>query len=83
MENEDVRVAKQMLAGPATGNGHFLVQVGQGRAKRDFPPVTWVDTPQGRYSNVQMRNGWFTISPADNMGLARHLGQVLAMTSER
>ncbi|GGU53419.1 ESX secretion-associated protein EspG [Lentzea flava] len=83
MENDDVRIAKQMLTGPAIGNGHFLVQMGQGRTKRDFPPVTWIDTPQGRYSNVQMRNGWFTISPADNMGLARHLGQVLAMTSER
>ncbi|MET8757479.1 ESX secretion-associated protein EspG [Lentzea sp. NPDC004782] len=83
MENDDVRLAKQMLTGPAIGNGHFLVQHGQGRAKRDFPPVTWIDTHQGRYSNVQTRAGWFTISPADNMGLARHLGQVLAMTSAR
>lgn len=83
MENDDVRVAKQMLTGPAIGNGHFLVQMGQGRTRRDFPPVTWIDTRQGRYSNVETRKGWFTISPADNMGLARHLGQVLAMTSER
>ncbi|RAS60705.1 ESAT-6 protein secretion system EspG family protein [Lentzea atacamensis] len=83
MENDDVRIAKQMLTGPAIGNGHFVVQMGQGRTRRDFPPVTWIDTHQGRYSNVQIRNGWFTISPADNMGLARHLGQVLAMTSER
>ncbi|MEV6243759.1 ESX secretion-associated protein EspG [Lentzea sp. NPDC051838] len=83
MENDDVRIAKQMLTGPAIGNGHFLVQMGQGRTKRDFPPVTWIDTKQGRYTNVETRSGWFTISPADNMGLARHLGQVLAMTSER
>ena len=82
-ENDDVRLAKQMLTGPAIGNGHFVVKMEQGRTKRDFPPVTWIDTRQGRYSNVQTRNGWFTISPADNMGLARHLGQVLAMTSER
>ncbi|MGZ3142715.1 ESX secretion-associated protein EspG [Lentzea chajnantorensis] len=82
-ENEDVRLAKQMLAGPALGNGHFLVQLDQGRTKRDFPPVTWIDTQNGRYANVQLRTGWFTISPADNMGLARHLGQVLAMTSDR
>ncbi|MCR3753539.1 ESX secretion-associated protein EspG [Lentzea californiensis] len=82
-ENDDVRIAKQMLTGPAIGNGHFLVQLGQGRTKRDFPPVTWIDTNQGRYSNIETRSGWFTISPADNMGLARHLGQVLAMTSER
>ncbi|MET9625897.1 ESX secretion-associated protein EspG [Lentzea sp. NPDC006480] len=82
-ENDDVRIAKQMLTGPAIGNGHFLVQLGQGRTKRDFPPVTWIDTKQGRYTNVETRSGWFTISPADNMGLARHLGQVLAMTSER
>ncbi|GAB2819047.1 ESX secretion-associated protein EspG [Lentzea nigeriaca] len=82
-ENEDVRIAKQMLTGPAIGNGHFLVQLQQGRSKKDFPPVTWIDTSQGRYANVQIRSGWFTISPADNMGLARHLGQVLAMTSER
>jgi hypothetical protein len=82
-ENDDVRLAKQMLTGPAIGNGHFLVQMGQGRTKRDFPPVTWIDTNQGRYSNVETRSGWYTISPADNMGLARHLGQVLAMTSER
>ncbi|MFI6096937.1 ESX secretion-associated protein EspG [Lentzea sp. NPDC051213] len=83
MENDDVRLAKQMLTGPATGNGHFLVKMEQARTKRDFPPVTWIDTSQGRYSNIQTRPGWFTISPADNMGLARHLGQVLAMTSER
>ncbi|WP_434439374.1 ESX secretion-associated protein EspG [Lentzea sp. E54] len=83
MENDDVRIAKQMLTGPAIGNGHFLVQMGQGRTKRDFPPVTWIDTSQGRYSNVETRSGWFTISPADNLGLARHLGQVLAMTSGR
>ena len=82
-ENDDVRLAKQMLTGPAIGNGHFLVQMGQGRAKRDFPPVTWVDTRAGRYANVPARAGWFTIGPADNTGLARHLGQVLAMTSER
>ncbi|MGW6934720.1 ESX secretion-associated protein EspG [Lentzea sp. NPDC054927] len=82
-ENDDVRLAKQMLTGPAIGNGHFVVQLAQGRTKRDFPPITWIDTNQGRYSNVETRNGWFTISPADNMGLARHLGQVLAMTSER
>jgi hypothetical protein len=82
-ENDDVRLAKQMLTGPAIGNGHFLVQMNQGRTKRDFPPVTWIDTRQGRYSNVETRSGWYTISPADNMGLARHLGQVLAMTSER
>ncbi|MFC3891356.1 ESX secretion-associated protein EspG [Lentzea rhizosphaerae] len=82
-ENDDVRLAKQMLTGPATGNGHFLVQLAQGRTRRDFPPVTWVDTNQGRYCNVETRKGWFTISPADNVGLARHLGQVLAMTSER
>ncbi|KJK47471.1 hypothetical protein UK23_20100 [Lentzea aerocolonigenes] len=82
-DNDDVRIAKQMLTGPAIGNGHFIVQIGQGRTKRDFPPVTWIDTNQGRYSNVETRSGWFTISPADNMGLARHLGQVLAMTSER
>ncbi|WP_112262122.1 ESX secretion-associated protein EspG [Lentzea terrae] len=82
-QNDDVRIAKQMLTGPAIGNGHFLVQMGQGRTKRDFPPVTWIDTNQGRYTNVETRAGWFTISPADNMGLARHLGQVLAMTSER
>ncbi len=82
-ENDDVRIAKQMLTGPAIGNGHFLVQLGQGRTKRDFPPVTWIDTNQGRYSNIETRKGWFTISPADNVGLARHLGQVLAMTSER
>lgn len=82
-ENDDVRIAKQMLTGPAIGNGHFLVQMSQGRTKRDFPPVTWVDTRQGRYANIETRKGWFTISPADNMGLARHLGQVLAMTSER
>ncbi|MDX8053578.1 ESX secretion-associated protein EspG [Lentzea sp. BCCO 10_0798] len=82
-ESDEVRIAKQMLTGPAIGNGHFLVQMGQGRTKRDFPPVTWIDTNQGRYSNVETRKGWFTISPADNMGLARHLGQVLAMTSER
>ncbi|MEU3650189.1 ESX secretion-associated protein EspG [Lentzea sp. NPDC034063] len=82
-ENDDVRLAKQMLTGPAIGNGHFLVQMGQGRTKRDFPPVTWVDTKAGRYANVPARTGWFTIGPADNMGLARHLGQVLAMTSER
>ncbi|NKE62868.1 ESX secretion-associated protein EspG [Lentzea sp. PSKA42] len=83
MENDDVRLAKQMLTGPAIGNGHFIVQMGHGRTKRDFPPVTWIDTSQGRYSNVETRSGWFTISPADNMGLARHLGQVLAMTSAR
>ena len=83
MENDDVRIAKQMLTGPAIGNGHFLVQMGQGRTKRDFPPVTWIDTNQGRYSNVETRKGWFTIGPADNVGLARHLGQVLTMTSER
>lgn len=83
MENDDVRLAKQMLTGPAIGNGHFLVQMGQGRTRRDFPPVTWIDTQRGRYSNVETRKGWFTISPADNRGLARHLGQVLAMTSER
>ncbi|MEU0882208.1 ESX secretion-associated protein EspG [Lentzea sp. NPDC005914] len=83
MESDDVRIAKQMLTGPAIGNGHFLVQMGQGRTRRDFPPVTWIDTKQGRYTNVETRSGWFTISPADNMGLARHLGQVLAMTSER
>ncbi|WP_329789322.1 ESX secretion-associated protein EspG [Lentzea sp. DG1S-22] len=82
-ENDDVRLAKQMLTGPAIGNGHFLVQMGQGRTKRDFPPVTWIDTKAGRYSNVPARAGWFTIGPADNMGLARHLGQVLAMTSDR
>ncbi|MCX2949874.1 ESX secretion-associated protein EspG [Lentzea sp. NEAU-D7] len=82
-ESDEVRIAKQMLTGPAIGNGHFLVQMGQGRTTRDFPPVTWVDTSQGRYANVETRKGWFTISPADNMGLARHLGQVLAMTSER
>jgi hypothetical protein len=82
-ENDDVRLAKQMLTGPAIGNGHFVVKMEQGRTKRDFPPVTWIDTRQGRYSIVQTRSGWFTISPADNMGLARHLGQVLAMTSER
>ncbi|MFD4675815.1 ESX secretion-associated protein EspG [Lentzea sp. NPDC058450] len=82
-ENEDVRLAKQMLTGPAIGNGHFLVQMNQGRAKRDFPPVTWIDTKAGRYANVPARAGWFTIGPADNTGLARHLGQVLAMTSER
>lgn len=82
-ETDDVRLAKQMLTGPVLGNGHFLVKMEQSRTKRDFPPVTWVDTRAGRYSNVQVRNGWFTISPADNMGLARHLGQVLAMTSER
>ncbi|MCP2249409.1 ESX secretion-associated protein EspG [Lentzea aerocolonigenes] len=81
--NDDVRIAKQMLTGPAIGSGSFLVQIGQGRTKRDFPPVTWVDTRQGRYCNVETRKGWYTISPADNMGLARHLGQVLAMTSER
>jgi hypothetical protein len=82
-ENDDVRLAKQMLTGPAIGNGHFLVQLGQGRTKRDLPPVTWIDTSQGRYANVQTRAGWYTISPADNTGLARHLGQVLAMTNER
>jgi hypothetical protein len=82
-ENDDVRLAKQMLTGPAIGNGHFLVQLGQGRTKRDFPPVTWVDTNAGRYANVPARAGWFTIGPADNMALARHLGQVLAMTSAR
>ncbi|SER22271.1 EspG family protein [Lentzea xinjiangensis] len=82
-ETDDVRLAKRMLTGPAIGNGHFLVQTGQGRAKRDLPPVTWIDTSQGRYANVPARAGWFTISPADNAGLARHLGQVLAMTSER
>ncbi|MGI5505040.1 ESX secretion-associated protein EspG [Lentzea sp. CA-135723] len=82
-ESEDVRLAKQMLTGPALGNGHFLVQLNQGRAKRDFPPVTWIDTKAGRYANVPAKAGWFTIGPADNMGLARHLGQVLAMTSER
>jgi len=82
-ENDDVRLAKQMLTGPAIGNGHFLVQMGQGRTKRDFPPVTWVDTNAGRYANVPTRAGWFTIGPADNIGLARHLGQVLAMTRER
>ncbi|WP_439661349.1 ESX secretion-associated protein EspG [Lentzea sp. HUAS TT2] len=82
-ETDDVRLAKQMLTGPAIGNGHFLVQLGQGRTKRDFPPVTWVDTKAGRYANVPARAGWFTIGPADNVGLARHLGQVLAMTSER
>ncbi|SMD23975.1 ESX secretion-associated protein EspG [Lentzea albidocapillata] len=82
-ENDEVRIAKQMLTGPAIGNGHFLVQLGQGRTTRDFPPVTWIDTNQGRYANVETRKGWFTISPADNVGLARHLGQVLAMTSER
>lgn len=82
-ENEDVRLAKQMLTGPAIGNGHFVVQMGQGRTKRDFPPVTWIDTNAGRYANVPARSGWFTISPVDNTGLARHLGQVLAMTSER
>ena len=72
-----------MFSGPAIGNGHFLVKMEQGRSQRDFPPVTWIDNSQGRYSNVETRKGWFTISPADNMGLARHLGQVLAMTSER
>ncbi|HEX8865703.1 MAG TPA: ESX secretion-associated protein EspG [Lentzea sp.] len=82
-ENDDVRIAKQMLTGPAIGSGNFLVKMEQGRTKRDFPPVTWIDTKQGRYTNVETRSGWFTISPADNMGLARHLGQVLAMTSER
>jgi hypothetical protein len=82
-DTDDVRIAKQMLTGPAIGNGHFLVQLRQGHTKRDFPPVTWIDTNQGRYSNVETRAGWFTIGPADNMGLARHLGQVLAMTSER
>ncbi|GLY54447.1 ESX secretion-associated protein EspG [Lentzea sp. NBRC 102530] len=82
-ENDDVRLAKQMLTGPALGNGHFLVQLNQGRTKRDFPPVTWIDTNAGRYANVPARSGWFTIGPADNMGLARHLGQVLAMTNER
>lgn len=82
-ETDDVRIAKQMLTGPATGNGHFLIQTGHGRTKRDFPPVTWIDTHQGRYSTIETRTGWFTISPADNTALARHLGQVLAMTSER
>ncbi|ANZ38107.1 hypothetical protein BBK82_20615 [Lentzea guizhouensis] len=82
-ENDDVRLAKQMLTGPALGNGHFLVQMEQGRTKRDYPPVTWIDTQTGRYANVQLRTGWFTIAPADNMGLARHLGQILAMTSDR
>lgn len=82
-ENDEVRLAKQMLTGPALGNGHFLVKMEQGRTKRDFPPVTWVDTRAGRYANVETRKGWFTISPADNMGLARHLGQILSMTSER
>ncbi|MET9224918.1 ESX secretion-associated protein EspG [Lentzea sp. NPDC003310] len=82
-ESDEVRIAKQMLTGPALGNGHFLVKLGQGRATRDFPPITWIDTSRGRYSNVETRKGWFTIAPADNTGLARHLGQVLAMTSER
>ena len=82
-ENDEVRLAKQMFSGPAIGNGHFLVKMEQGRTQRDFPPVTWIDNSQGRYSNVETRKGWFTISPADNTGLARHLGQVLAMTSER
>jgi len=82
-ESDDVRLAKQMLTGPAVGNGHFLVQLERGRAKRDFPPVTWIDTSRGRYANVETRAGWYTVGPADNTGLARHLGQVLAMTSER
>jgi hypothetical protein len=82
-QNDDVRLARQMLTGPALGNGHFLVSLERGRSKKDFPPVTWIDTRAGRYANVPARAGWFTISPADNTGLARHLGQVLAMTNER
>lgn len=82
-ENEDVRLAKQMLTGPALGNGHFVVQLQQGRAKKDFPTVTWIDTRAGRYANIPARTGWYTITPADNAVLARHLGQVLAMTSSR
>ncbi|HEX7305685.1 ESX secretion-associated protein EspG [Lentzea sp.] len=72
-ESEDVRLAKQMLTGPATGHGHFLVQTDDS----ELPPVTWVDTRKGRYATVSARPGWFTVGPADNAGLARQLGRVL------
>lgn len=82
--NEDVRLFQQMMSSPPIGTGHFTVTLEQGRTKKNFPPITWVDTEAGRYVNTPGRTpDWITVAPADNNGLARQLAQVLSLTSQR
>ena len=82
--NPDVQLFRQMMSNPPIGTGHFTVTLEQGRTKKNFPPVTWVDTAAGRYLNTPGRTPeWITVAPADNTGLARQLSQVLSLTSQR
>ncbi|GLZ30190.1 ESX secretion-associated protein EspG [Lentzea sp. NBRC 105346] len=82
--NQDVQLFRQMMSTPPIGTGHFTVTLEQGRTKKNFPPVTWIDTEAGRYLNTPGRTPeWITVAPADNNGLARQLSQVLSLTSQR
>ncbi|MFT7840602.1 ESX secretion-associated protein EspG [Saccharothrix sp. BKS2] len=77
--NDDVRVLREMLAGPITGTGH-LTATPRRRADQPAPPaVTWIDTPRGRYAS--MGTDWLTVAPADHGGLVRRLSQALAPTA--
>ena len=62
-QNDDVRLARQMLTGPALGNGHFLVSLERGRSKKDFPPVTWIDT---RAAAVAVKSALLDVMPASD-----------------
>ncbi|MGW4113131.1 ESX secretion-associated protein EspG [Actinosynnema sp. NPDC004786] len=67
--NPDVRAVREMLAGPVTGTGHFAVDGSE-------QPITWIDTPRGRYATTG--SDWITVAPADAADLASRLSRALA-----
>ncbi|NUT52277.1 MAG: ESX secretion-associated protein EspG [Saccharothrix sp.] len=67
--NPDVKAVREMLAGPITGTGHFAVDGAE-------HPITWIDTPRGRYASTG--SDWITVAPADAGGLVARLSRALA-----
>ncbi len=70
--DDDVKAVRRMLAGPFTGTGHFTLTNGDA----ELAPVTWIDTPRGRYATVG--RDWITVAPADRDVLAGRLSRALA-----
>ncbi|GAA2692141.1 MULTISPECIES: ESX secretion-associated protein EspG [Actinosynnema] len=66
--SEDVRQLQAMLAGPFLGTGHVTVE-----AEGAPPPVTWIDTPAGRY--LATGTDWMSVAPGDNRALVQRLSR--------
>ncbi|WP_440902401.1 ESX secretion-associated protein EspG [Actinosynnema sp.] len=64
-----MRQPRAMPAGPFPGTGHVAVE-----AEGAPPPVTWIDTPAGRYPATGAE--WMSAAPGDNRALVRRLSRV-------